>query len=192
MSHINLLPWREERRKLRKQQFLTALGATAFGAILCVGAVSMYFDKLIDNQNRRNAYLESEIAALDTKIKKIQELEKEKASLIARMRAIETLQTSRPLVVHMFDELVTSLPEGIYLNSIQQNGERLTLTGTAQSNARVSNFMRNLEASEWLTNARLEIIETQDDRHNRSNQFTLHINQVIAEPEDELAEETQS
>ncbi len=192
MSHINLLPWREERRKARKQQFLTSLGATAFCAMLCVGLVHMYFEKLIENQNNRNTFLEQEIASLDDKIAKIKELEKEKSSLIARMRAIETLQTSRPLVVHLFDELVRSLPEGIFLNSIEQRGEQLTLNGTAQSNARVSNFMRNLEASEWLTNARLEVIESRDKQRDRSNSFTLHINQIVTQPEEEFAEVTQS
>lgn len=191
MSRINLLPWREERRAARKKQFLSVLGLTAVMAIGSTGLVHLYFEKLIEIQNSRNSYLESEIAALDTKITQIKSLEKEKSSLIARMRAIETLQTSRPLVVHLFDELVLSLPEGIFLNNIEQDGEVLTITGTAQSNARVSNFMRNLEASEWLTGATLDIIETRDKEKDRSNQFTLRISQITTHT-DAAAEETES
>lgn len=192
MSRINLLPWREERRAARRKQFLSALGVTAFLAAGTVGLVHLYFDKLITNQNNRNAYLEQEIKALDVKIAQIKELEKEKHNLIARMRAIETLQTSRPLVVHLFDELVTSMPEGIYLNEIEQKGEEITIKGTAQSNARVSNFMRNLEASKWLSGATLEVIETKDKKRDRSNQFTLKVNQIPIQTEEDSTEGAES
>ncbi len=184
MSKINLLPWREERRAARKKQFLSALGLTAILALGTVGLVHMYFNKLIENQNNRNAFLEKEISALDKKIAEIKELEKEKSKLIARMRAIETLQTSRPLVVHLFDELVKALPEGIYLNEIEQKEDELTIKGAAQSNALVSNFMRNLEASEWLTGATLEVIETKDKDKERFNRFTLKVKQVPIQTED--------
>jgi len=191
MSTINLLPWREERRAARKKQFLSAMGLSAVLAIGAVGLGHLYFDKLITNQNNRNTYLEQEIKALDTKIAQIKELEKEKSNLIARMHAIETLQTSRPLVVHLFDELVTSMPEGIYLNNIEQKNEVLTISGSAQSNSRVSNFMRNLEASEWLTGATLEIIENKDEKKNRTNRFTLRINQIpVQMDEDEEGAES--
>ncbi len=185
MSTINLLPWREERRAARKKQFLSALGLTAILAVGSVGLGHLYFEKLITNQNNRNAFLEQEIKALDTKIAQIKELEKEKSSLIARMHAIETLQTSRPLVVHLFDELVTSMPDGIYLNEVEQKDEVITISGSAQSNSRVSNFMRNLEASKWLTGATLEIIETKDKKKDRMNQFTLRISQIPVHLEDQ-------
>ena len=192
MSKINLLPWREERREARKKQFISTLGLTAVLAIGTVGLGHLYFDKLITNQNNRNAYIEQEISALDVKIAQIKELEKEKSSLIARMHAIETLQTSRPLVVHLFDELVTSMPEGIYLNGIEQRGEEITISGSAQSNARVSNFMRNLEKSEWLMGATLEIIENKDKKGDRTNRFTLKINQIPVQMEDEDSVEVES
>ncbi len=192
MSKINLLPWREERRAAKKKQFLSALGLTAILAAGSVGLGHLYFDKLITNQNNRNAYIEQEIKSLDVKIAQIKELEKEKSSLIARMHAIETLQTSRPLVVHLFDELVTSMPEGIYLNEIEQRGEVLTIKGSAQSNARVSNFMRNLEASEWLTGATLEIIENKDIKKDRTNHFTLRINQIPVQMEIDETEGAES
>ena len=190
MSRINLLPWREERRTMRKKQFLSGLGVAAFIGAGTVGLVHMYFDTLISNQNNRNTYIEQEISALDSKITQIKELEKEKNSLIARMHAIETLQTSRPLVVHLFDELVTSMPEGIYFNEIEQKDEVLTIHGTAQSNARVSNLMRNLEASEWLTGAKLEVIESKDKKKDRFNNFILKINQIpiLMEDDPEVAE----
>jgi len=178
MSTINLLPWREERRTARKKQFLSSLGLTAVLAIGTAGLAHMYFQTLITNQNERNTFLEQEIKALDVKITQIKELEKEKSSLIARMHAIETLQTSRPLVVHLFDELVTSLPDGVYLDEVEQKDDVITITGSAQSNSRVSNFMRNLEASKWLTGATLEIIENKDKKKDRTNRFTLRINQV--------------
>ncbi len=178
MSNINLLPWREERREARKKHFIASLGMTAFMAIVAIAVGHLYFDKLISNQNNRNTFLEQEISGLEEEISEIRSLEKEKSSLIARMRAIETLQTSRPLVVHLFDELVTSLPEGIYITEIQQHSEVLTIKGSAQSNARVSNFMRNLEASKWLTGATLEIIESKEETRDRSNKFTLKIQQV--------------
>ena len=192
MSRINLLPWREERRDARKKQFLSALAITAVLAVGTVGLGHLYFERLITNQNNRNVFLEQEISALDVKIAQIQALEKEKNSLVARMHAIETLQTSRPLVVHLFDELVTSMPDGIFLDEIEQKAEVLTIKGTAQSNARVSNFMRNLESSEWLTGATLEIIETKDKKDDRSNQFTLRINQIPVQIEEDSSEEAES
>jgi len=185
MSKINLLPWRKELREARKRQFLSVLGLTATLAIGSVGLGHLYFEKLITNQANRNAFVEQEIKALDQKITQIKELEKEKNSLIARMHAIETLQTSRPIIVHLFDELVTSMPDGIYLNEIAQKGETLTISGAAQSNSRVSNFMRNLEASEWLTGATLEVIENKEKKKGRMNQFTLRINQIPVQLEDE-------
>ena len=171
------------------------MGLTAFLAVGSVGIVHLYFEKLITNQNNRNTFIEKEINALDSKIAQIKELEKEKSSLVSRMHAIETLQTSRPLVVHLFDELVTSMPDGIYLNEIEQKDEVLTISGSASSNSRVSNFMRNLEASDWLTGATLEIIENKDKKKDRTNRFTLRINQIPIQMEDQdegIAEGTES
>lgn len=159
MAKINLLPWRAERRKLRQKEFFSMLGATALVAVLAAFGVIKYFDLLIDGQNQRNALLQNEIKLLDEKIKEIEELDKKKAQLLARKAVIEQLQASRSQMVHLFDELVRTIPEGVRLNTIKQTGDELTLDGVAQSNARVSSYMRALEGSGWLTNPDLSIIE---------------------------------
>ncbi len=160
MARINLLPWREERRRERTRQFGTAmvLGVIVSGAV--IAAVHLIYQDRIDGQNARNAYLEEQIAILDGKIKKIQSLERERQQLIDRMRAIETLQTSRPVVVRLFDEIVTALPDGVSITEIAQSNTEWTFKGIAESNARVSNFMRNIEASPAFKEPRLDIIET--------------------------------
>ena len=138
MARINLLPWRENLRKKRQRDF----GVAAFLSVLLVavacGGVHFYVNNLIDNQVKRNKFLEKEIAAMDRKIKEIKELEKTKAKLIARMNVIQDLQSSRPLVVHLIDEMVNTIPEGAFLTKLRQKGSKLSLQGRAQSNARVS------------------------------------------------------
>ncbi len=177
MARINLLPWREEQRNQRKTEYLTIVGLCAVGALLVWGAVHWHFNERIDYQNSRNEFLQSEISKLDVKIQQIRELEKEKERLLARMKAIETLQTSRPIIVHIFDELVTSLPEGVYLKEIAQVGPKITIRGVAQSNARVSNYMRNVERSDWLKNPSLDIIQTASEDGRRIASFTLRFEQ---------------
>jgi len=189
MSRINLLPWREERRKEQKAQFITIVGIAALFAGAVWGAIHFHHTQLIEQQIDRNTYVEEQISLLDKKIMEIEELEKEKERLLSRMRAIEQLQGNRPLIVRFFDELVGSLPEGVSVISISQKGQAITIAGVAQSNARVSSFMRNLDGSEWLQNPQLDIIQTQDlsDGVNLSN-FTLRFEQVIpkaAEGEEE-------
>ncbi len=159
MAKINLLPWRAERRKQRQKEFYGMLGGAALAAVLVAFGVIKYFDLRIETQNRRNAHLTSEIAQLDAKIKEIEELDKKKAELLARKAVIEQLQASRSQMVHLFDELVRTIPDGVRLNSIKQTGDVLTLDGVAQSNARVSSYMRALEGSGWMTNPDLSIIE---------------------------------
>lgn len=183
MARINLLPWREERRRERKQKFLLNAGIAAACAVAAIGLVHVVYQNIIDYQTARNGYLESEIKKLDKTIAEIRDLEKEKQRLIDRMRAIETLQTSRPIIVHIFDELVSTLPEGISLTEITQSSNAITIKGIAESNARVSNFMRNVEASKWVKKPQLNIIETKDEKGRRLNNFTLIIEQLNAQPE---------
>ncbi|MCC7410797.1 MAG: PilN domain-containing protein [Gammaproteobacteria bacterium] len=185
MARINLLPWREELRKQRKQEFGVAILASLAIAGLLWGLVYFHFDQRIDYQNARNKYLEDQIALLDTKIKEIQELEKEKQRLLARMRAIETLQTSRPVIVHLFDEIVRALPDGVYLTDITQQDDVVTFKGVARSNARVSNFMRNVEESEWVTEPKLTVIETREEKGLRLSDFTLVVKQKQRKPEED-------
>ena len=162
MAKINLLPWREERRKQRQQEFYVLLGMTAGAAVLVVLAALWFIGMQIDAQNGRNTTLEAEITALDAQIKEIEELDRQRDRLIARKEIIEQLQATRSQMVHLFDELVRTLPDGVQLAGIKQGGTTLTLDGAAQSNARVSAYMRNLDASPWLKNPEIVKIEAKN------------------------------
>jgi type IV pilus assembly protein PilN len=187
MAHINLLPWREELRKQKQQQFaVVGVGSAVLGGLLVL-LVHMQMEGVIDNQNQRNQFLENEIAELDKKINKIKELEKTKTALLARMDIIQQLQRSRPQSVHLMDELVYTLPDGVFLEKINQKGTALTLSGMAQSNARVSAYMRNIDSSEWLGNPQLDVIKTKDGKQRRTAEFTLRAGQVT--PSTNTAEE---
>lgn len=182
MARINLLPWREELRKKRQKDFGITVGIAVVAMLAVVGLVHLQIDKMIEYQNARNQRLTSEIALLDRKIAEIKDLEKEKQNLLARMRIVERLQTSRPEVVHLFDELAEILPEGVYLTSLTQRGKSLSLDGYAQSNARVSSFMRALDGSEWLDRPDLKMIQAEETRRGtttvRLSKFTLSATQV--------------
>jgi len=178
MPRINLLPWREELRKQRQKEFALMAGVAVAVMAAMIGLAHVQMAAMIDYQDRRNAFLDGEIARLDKKIAEIRELEREKQNLLARMRIVEELQTSRPEIVHLFDEMVTTLPEGVYLTSLQQRGRGITVTGYAQSNARVSSFMRKLEASEWLENPDLKEIRAEQQGKNRLSRFTLAVSQA--------------
>jgi type IV pilus assembly protein PilN len=185
MARINLLPWREGLRKQKQQEFLTLVGVFAVIAAVIVGIWHVYNNQEIDRQLSRNRFLEDQIAFLDKRIAEISELEKEKQRLLDRMRAIERLQSNRPLIVRFFDELVNSLPEGVSVLRLTQQANNITIDGVAQSNARVSSFMRNLEASDWLANPRLDIIQATDETGTRFSNFTLRFSQVIPTAENE-------
>jgi type IV pilus assembly protein PilN len=178
MARINLLPWRAERRKQRQQQFYTMLGAAAIIAVLAVFGLKMYYDSLIEAQQARNAYLQQEITAVEGKIKEIEELDRKRASLLQRKQVIEQLQASRSQMVHLFDELVRTIPEGVRLNSIKQAGDLLTLEGLAQSNARVSSYIRALEGSGWMSRPDLSIIEAKGADKNMPYIFNLKVTLV--------------
>jgi type IV pilus assembly protein PilN len=178
MAHINLLPWREELRKEKQQQFAVVSAGTAVVAALLVLLVHMQVEGLIERQNGRNTFLENEIAELDKKIAKIKDLEKTKTALLARMDIIQQLQHSRPQSVHLMDELVYTLPDGVYLEKIIQKGPSLTVSGIAQSNARVSAYMRNIDSSDWIGNPKLDVIETKDAERRRNSEFVLQAGQV--------------
>jgi type IV pilus assembly protein PilN len=164
MPRINLLPWREGQRKERKLAFMVALGVAAIAAIVTTFAVYLMFDSMISGQERRNAMLTAQIKKLDKQIEEINDLESEKQKFISRMEIIEKLQRSRPEIVHVFDQIVKTLPDGVYLTGVQQIGsgsvKRLKFEGVAQSSTRVSTFMRNIDASQWLRNPELEVVQT--------------------------------
>jgi type IV pilus assembly protein PilN len=160
MPRINLLPWREGQRKERKLAFLVALGVAALTAGVASFAVYLAYGSMIEGQQRRNDELRAEIKTLDKQIEEINDLESAKQRFIARMDIIEKLQRSRPEIVHVFDEIVRTLPEGVYLTAVKQSDKKLKFEGVAQSSTRVSSFMRNLDGSQWLRNPELEVVQT--------------------------------
>jgi type IV pilus assembly protein PilN len=159
MAKINLLPWRAERRANRQKEFYGMLGLAAAGGLVLSFLIWFHYSQQISGQNTRNQFLQTEIQKVEGKIKEIEALDKQKDRLLARKKVIEQLQANRSQMVHLFDSLVRTIPDGVALSSIKQEGEILTLEGRAQSNARVSNYMRNLEGSGWMTNPDLSIIE---------------------------------
>ena len=193
MAKINLLPWREERRKDLLNGFLVMLGLVALFAALTVGIVHFYHSQLIERQNTRIGYIDKRIKEVDKKITEIKELEKQKEALLSRMRAIESLQRDRPLIVRLFDELVRSLPEGLSIVNLKQEGPKITITGEAQSNARVSSFMRKIERSEWIKGAKLKVIKEsnkgKDGTTKTVNEFMLTFEQVMPNVDKEEGDE---
>ncbi|MDQ3056215.1 MAG: PilN domain-containing protein [Pseudomonadota bacterium] len=159
MARINLLPWRLERRKQRQKDFYTMLGMSALAAVLLSFFIIMYFNGQISGQNARNAFLQGEIDKVQKQIDEIKLLDEKKARLLARKAVIEKLQVNRYQMVHLFDSLVRTIPDGVVLTSIKQEGELLTLAGRSQSNTRVASYMRNLEGSGWMTNPDVSVIE---------------------------------
>ena len=166
MARINLLPWRAERRKQRQREFQGMLGLAALAGVLLSFLVWFYFTQQISGQHERNSFLQAEIAKVKLQNEEIKELDAKKDRLLARKKVIEELQANRSQMVHLFDSLVRTIPDGVTLNNIKQEGEILTLQGSAQSNARVSAYMRNLEVSGWMTKPDLSIIEVKKDDKN--------------------------
>lgn len=185
MPKINLLPWREELKKQKNQEFITLIGLTVGLMLAAVAAVHLYMVSLIDNQNSRNSYLDQEIKAVEKKIKEIENLDKQKEQLIARMQVIEQLQQNRPAIVHLFDEIAKILPEGLYIEDLTQKGVNITIKGRAQSNARVSALMRSLEKSEWFDKPTLDVISSQKQKQGDTNEraFTLMVLQATPKEE---------
>ncbi|MFL6575629.1 MAG: PilN domain-containing protein, partial [Povalibacter sp.] len=173
MPRINLVPWREAERKEKRQEFAVgAVGALVLAAAIAF-TVNLQMSSAIDHQNERNQYLKDEIGKLDKQIAEILDLEQQKQRLLARMQVIEQLERSRAEVVHLFDQMVRTLPDGIYLTSIKQTERKVQLKGMAQSSTRVSTYMRNIDASEWLKDPSLEILETKGAADGGS-EFTLN------------------
>lgn len=176
MAKINLLPWRDDRRKQRNKEAQTVLVAAAlFGALIVLGSW-FQVGKWTEGQEARNGLLREEIRIADEKIKEIDALERTRQTLLQRKEVIEQLQSDRSVMVHLFDELVRRTPEGVRLSSIKQNGQQLTLEGLAESNARVSEFMRLIDQSQWLGNSDLSIVEATGEDRKERYVFTLVIN----------------
>ena len=194
MPRINLLPWRDEQRKERRNQFYVALGVAVVAAGIVLLLSNMTFNSIIDHQFSRNDLLKSEIAELDKRIEEIIDLEQQKDRMLARMEIIEQLQRSRPGIVHVFDELVRTLPNGVYLTEVTQTGSTLEMIGAAESNTRGSALMRNIDKSEWLSDPDLEVVEVKTDRQGRRgdgarfSEFTVFAKQVSQPGEEDLGD----
>jgi type IV pilus assembly protein PilN len=183
MPRINLLPHRESKRKERKLKFMVALVVAAGAGIITAFAAYLMYGSMIDGQQHRNDELRAQIKTLDKQIEEINDLESAKQKFIARMEIIEKLQRSRPEIVHVFDEIVRTLPEGVYLTSVQQTDKKLKFEGVAQSSTRVSTFMRNLDGSQWLRNPELLVVESTKGSGPGSS-FTLTADQVTTAGDD--------
>ena len=175
MIRINLLPHRELKRKARQQQIAVLAGAVSFLGILVVWGVYTIIAGNIEHQNARNQFLQSRIAVLDGEIAEIRNIKTQMQELLARKHVVETLQNSRSEVVHLLDQLVRLLPDGVYLQSVKQNDQNITLMGYAQSNAWVSMLMRNLESSSWLESPLLVEIKAVTVNNVRQNEFNMRV-----------------
>lgn len=176
MAKINLLPWRQELRKEQQRQFLTIMGLSVVLVVVAILAVHLQYARMIDLQESRNTYLKKHITEVETQIREINELAGKKERLLARMEIIQQLQRNRPEIVRLFDELVRVMPDGVYLSSLKQQNTSLIMTGVAQSNARVSALMRNIDQSEWMTNPQLDVIQS-GTKQDADRTFTLRAQQ---------------
>jgi type IV pilus assembly protein PilN len=173
MPRINLLPWREQERKVRRREFMVAAAGAVIAAVIFTLGGKLLYASWTEAQNEKNALLKKEIVKLDAQIADIQDLENRKQRLVARMEIIERLQRKRPEIVHLFDEMVKTVPEGVYLTQIKQTGNKLEIRGVAQSSTRVSTFMRNIDSSVCLDNPVLMVVESAKDSPTGGSNFTL-------------------
>jgi len=190
MARINLLPWRTDRRKQREREFYMMLAASAVGAFLAVAAAYGWMNARIDNQNQRNTYLTTEIKALDKQIEEINELDKTKSQLLTRKQIIEQLQSNRSQMVHLFDEMVKTIPDGVRLTTMKQAGDILTLEGVAESNARVASYMRNIDNSPWMGRTDLRKIEnkTGTKEVDKKTPYVFSLDVKLRKPEEAQAD----
>ena len=186
MPSINLLPWREAERKKRQREFGIALAGALIAAIAVTMLTVLVYSQMIDSQELRNDRLTAEIKELEKSIAEIDGLERQKERLLARMEIIEELQKSRPEIVHLFDEVVRQLPEGVYLTGLKQTGSRVEMRGVAQSSTRVSALMRQIDASDWLTDPEVERVETTQSGASRQSAFVVYLKQQREGSEEEM------
>jgi len=190
MARINLLPWRTERRKQREREFYMLLLASAVAGVVVLFALIGWMGARVDNQQQRNAYLQTEIKALEAQIKEIEELDKTKSQLLTRKQIIEQLQSNRSQMVHLFDEMVKTIPDGVKLTSMKQAGDVLTLEGVAESNARVASYMRNIDASPWMGRTDLRKIENKSGAKDADKKapYVFSLDVKLRKPEDAQGE----
>lgn len=178
MAKINLLPWREALKKEQQRQFVFMAVGSAVFMVLIIVYIHIHFSGLITQQNGRNAFLQKQIDEVDKDIVAIKSLESDKEKLLSRMTIIQQLQSSRPEIVHLFDEAAKTLPEGVYLTKVNRSGASVKVEGVAESNANVSTFMKNLDSSEWLIGPRLEVIDSSKTNYPGLSWFNLRVAQT--------------
>ncbi|MGY6588943.1 MAG: PilN domain-containing protein [Wenzhouxiangella sp.] len=183
MAKINLLPWRENLRQQRQKNFMISLGVAVLVAAALVMMANHLMNVQISGQDARNNFLRAEIRKLDRDIQRIEQLEEVRESLISRKEIIERLQSNRTATVHLFNQLARTVPEGITLNSVRQTQERLTILGTSESETRVSEYMRNIEAAAWLSDPRLRIVERSPSSDRPAQPYRFELSARIAPPE---------
>ena len=186
MVRINLLPWREERRVERKKEFLVALALVALLAALVLIVVDQLINSEIDYQNRRNGYLRQNIAELDAKVAEIRDLQRKRTELLDRMRVIQELQGNRPIIVRIMDQLVRTVPDGVFYTSLKSSAGKITVEGVAESNNRVSSLMRRMEGSDWLEEPNLDAVRAAPDYGDQATTFNLTVNVQLPTQEEEL------
>ena len=184
MARINLLPWRDELRKEQTRQFVSILIFSVILTLALITLIHVNISRLIAHQESRNTILTQEIVRLDKELLKINDLEETKEKLLSRMDIIQSLQQKRPQIVHLFDELVRTMPEGLHLNEIKQKGDTVTISGIAESNGRVSAYMRNIDASEWMTSPKLSVIQSKR-KDGRGSEFILVASQSAPKQDQE-------
>jgi len=187
MARINLLPWREERRKEQQRQFLTILGLSVVLMILVIAAIHLQYSRALSVQNSRNSFLQTHITTVEQQIAEIKRIEADKQRLLDRIEKIQVLQRNRPEIVHLFDAIVRVLPEGVYITTLTQAGKTLTIEGKAQSNARVSALMRAIDKSKWMTNPVLDVIQKENAKDSNDRKFKLRANQFSSITENNQA-----
>jgi len=176
VTRINLLDWRQEQREKNKRQFLILIAIAVIAALAALGVAYWILNEAIDGQNARNQLLNKELSEANKKIKEIQELEKTKADLLARMRVIEELQAGRTATVHFFDEIVKTLPDGVYLKSVKQDSSgHVSIEGVAESNGRVSAYLKSLDASDWFADPDLVVIKSAATGSLKQREFTIKV-----------------
>ncbi|MCV6614553.1 MAG: PilN domain-containing protein [Cellvibrionaceae bacterium] len=185
MANINLLPWRDELRARRKQEYLTILAAVTAMALLLSYLWVSSVQGDIDSQNVRNKMLKDEIAILEDKVAEIKDLKKRRAELLERMRVIQELQGMRPVIVRAFDEFVRMVPDGIYITELSREGDILSMGGVTESNNRVSSFMRNLEASDWFKDPNLSSVNARPDLGEQAGEFSMTVRAAVPNTEEE-------
>jgi type IV pilus assembly protein PilN len=186
MPNINLLPWREELREELKKQFIIITVAVALVSTILVGLSWFVMQSNIEHQQTRNDYVQTEINRVSSQVKEIKQLKAKRAQLLERMRVIQNLQGNRPVIVNMFDELVRIVPDGVFFAKVSTAGDRISITGTAESNNRVASLMRNIDRSAWFTAPSLTQVTANKGFGPRANDFAMSM--VLSPPEMALPE----